>query len=121
LRTISVMLGTMHQMLRDILREEVLGGRPGFAVVSDAQSDDELLAAVVDYTPDIVVVESMQGALGYAGALVLRGQPTTSVLALSADTRSAVIYQLRASGAVMREVSPADLREAIRDAVVTQA
>jgi DNA-binding NarL/FixJ family response regulator len=108
----------MPQMLRDILRG-LLEGHEDIAILGDARSDEELLAAMSHEAPDVVVVESPRGCLGLAGALVLQGRPT-SVLAFSADARSAVVYQVKVGEVVVREVSPAGLREAIREAVVLQ-
>ena len=113
-----IVLGTMPQMLREILRE-VLGDEPDMTVVREVQSDEDLLSAVVREEPDVVVVESAAGDLGVVGARVLRDRPAASVVGLTPDGRWAAIYQLRPLRTVVREVSPAGLREAIRSAVAT--
>jgi DNA-binding NarL/FixJ family response regulator len=114
------MLGTMSQMLRDMLRG-LLEAQPGFAIVSDAQSDEELMEVLSNHSPDIVVVEAMQGALGYTAGLVFGGHSILTVLAVSVDSRKAVIYRVNAGEAVLRNVSAADLRQAVRGAVTTPA
>lgn len=114
------MLGTMPEMLRGILRE-VLGAQPDIEIVREARSDEELLIAVSTGAPDVVVVESVTGALSPAGNLVLRDRPSAHVLALSADGRMAAMYRLRAVRTLIHEVSAAGLREAIRSAVAAAA
>jgi DNA-binding NarL/FixJ family response regulator len=120
LRTVRVVLGTMSQMLRDVLRE-LLDGQGGMEVAGEARSDQELLAVLSGHTPDVVVVEAMQGTLGYIGALVLHGEPLTTVLAISVDSRKAVLYQIKAAGSALRNVSAEDLRQAIRGSSATPA
>jgi DNA-binding NarL/FixJ family response regulator len=115
LEAIRIVLGTMPQMLRDIVRE-VLSGQPDMHIVGEADSDADLLRDLAVEAPDMVVLELAGLGLGGTGTRVLQQRPRTQVLGLSGDGRSAAIYQLRSQRTMLVEVSPQGLRAAIRDA-----
>lgn len=117
LHSIRILVGPMPLLLREILRE-VLGSQSDMEIVREVDSAGELLSAVVEESPAVIVVESAMERLGEEAESILLARPGAHVVGLSSDGHSAVVYRLRASGTVVPEVSPEGLRQAIRSAVI---
>lgn len=118
MHAIRIVLGTLPRMLRDIVRD-ILEGQPDMHVVSDTRPDDEWRRVVARETPDIIVVQMNADGLAPLGDQVLWHHDRANVLGLSADGRSAAMYQLRLRRTTVLEVSPDGLLKAIRGAVDT--
>jgi len=88
-------------MLRDIVRNALLDD-PDIAIVSD--------------NADVVVLELANGELDGAGRDLLLDRPALKIVGISHDGRIAGLHELKASHTIMREITPAALREVVRDA-----
>jgi len=115
-RTVGVLLGTMPETLRGLLRHE-LEGQTDLVVLGDARTGQEMVARIELEQPDVVIVQGPVGGPEPAGAPALFDRPPLKVLVLSGDARHAAVYQVAPVGSVKRDVSAADLRAAIRAAL----
>lgn len=103
-------------MLRDIVRD-VLCDEHDMLVLSAPLGEAALRRLVALERPDVVVVLLQGKRLDALGDHVLSHHPKARVLGLSADGRTAAMYQLRLERTAVIEVSPEGLRRAIRGAV----
>jgi DNA-binding NarL/FixJ family response regulator len=105
----------MPPMLRDIVRE-ILAGQRDMEIIGETQTDDELLDVLATEAADVVVMQLGLETNRGAGPGHQRSQPGASVLGLSADGRSAAIYDVRLRRTTVVELSPEGLRASIRQA-----
>jgi chemotaxis response regulator CheB len=112
---IRIVIGRLPRMLRDIVRD-ILVDQIDMHVVTETVTDEELRRVVARETPDVVVVELAGDTLDPLGDDLLRRHMHASVLGLSADGRTAAMFELRLHRTALVEVSPEGLRSAIRSA-----
>jgi DNA-binding NarL/FixJ family response regulator len=115
---IRVLIVDDHAIVRQGIRQ-VLEAEPGFTVIGEAGDADEAVAQAEAGVPDIVVLDvSLPGQSGLEVARRLkRLLPTTMILMLSVyDNTEYVLEAVRAGadGYLLKDSSPADLRDAIR-------
>jgi len=116
--TIRVLVVDDHAIVRQGIRQ-VLEGTDGFAVVGEAGDGTAALAAAALHRPDVVVLDvSLPGDTGLEVARRLKQVlPATRILMLSVyDNTEYVLEAVRAGadGYLLKDSSPADLRDAIR-------
>jgi DNA-binding NarL/FixJ family response regulator len=120
---IRVVVADDHPVVREGLRS-FLSSRPGLEVVGEAGSADEVVAAVDDLRPDVVLVDLMMPgggieAIGRVRALADTdgfGDPPRLLVLTSFVGDDQVLPALRAgaSGYLLKDVDPSDLEAAVR-------
>jgi DNA-binding NarL/FixJ family response regulator len=115
---IRVLVVDDHAVVREGLRS-VLVAQPGFEVVGDAGDAAEALALAEREEPDVVLLDvTMPGESGLAAAARLRDRlPATRILILSMHDRAEYVLEAMragASGYLLKDASPATLRDAVR-------
>jgi RNA polymerase sigma factor (sigma-70 family) len=115
---IRVLVVDDHAIVRQGIRQ-VLDDAAGFAVVGEAGDGTAALAAAALHLPDVVVLDvSLPGDTGLEVARRLKqARPATRILMLSVyDNTEYVLEAVRAGadGYLLKDSSPADLRDAIR-------
>jgi DNA-binding NarL/FixJ family response regulator len=113
-----VVLADDHDLVRSGLRL-LLEMVPGVVIVAEACNGDELVAAVREHAPDLVLTDiSMPRMDGLAALAVLRALPSPPrVLVVSMHDSPDLIrraLQLGAAGYVMKDSSPAEFEHALR-------
>lgn len=114
---IRVMVVDDHSVVREGIRH-VLSDTALFAVVGEAASAAEAIAAVAAWAPDVVVLDvSMPGGSGlHAVAELLERAPAARVLMLSVhEDAEYVLESVRAGahGYLRKDSTPAELRSAV--------
>lgn len=115
---LRVVIADDHTVVRQGIRG-VLEEIEGLEVVAEAGDGDEALALVAEHEPDVVVLDvTMPGRTGLDVARQLREEGRdVRVLVLSMhDDPEYVLQAVRAGadGYVLKDVSPAELRDAVR-------
>jgi DNA-binding NarL/FixJ family response regulator len=115
---IRVLVVDDHAIVRQGIRQ-VLEAEAGFMVIGEAGNADDAIAQAEAGVPDVVVLDvSLPGESGLEVARRLkRLLPTTMILMLSVyDNTEYVLEAVRAGadGYVLKDSSPAELRDAIR-------
>ncbi len=115
---IRVLVVDDHAIVRQGIRQ-VLEAEAGFMVIGEAGNADEAITQAEAGVPDVVVLDvSLPGESGLEVARRLkRLLPTTMILMLSVyDNTEYVLEAVRAGadGYVLKDSSPAELRDAIR-------
>jgi DNA-binding NarL/FixJ family response regulator len=120
---IRVVVADDHPVVREGLRS-FLSSRPGLEVVGEAGSADEVVAAVDDLRPDVVLVDLMMPgggieAIGRVRALADTdgfGDPPRLLVLTSFVGDDQVLPALGAgaSGYLLKDVDPSDLEAAVR-------
>lgn len=119
-RSLTVLLADDHQVVRQALRA-LLQAEPDLQVVGDVADGLQIVAAVENLRPDVLVVDLMLPGLSGLDATrdVVRRFPSTKVVVLSMYADDAyVVEALRhgASGYVLKDASAAELVAAIHAA-----
>ena len=114
---IRVMVVDDHSVVREGIRH-VLSDTALFAVVGEAASAAEAIAAVAAWAPDVIVLDvSMPGGSGlHAVAELLERAPAARVLMLSVhEDAEYVLESVRAGahGYLRKDSTPAELRSAV--------
>ncbi|MGH7644646.1 MAG: response regulator [Gemmatimonadales bacterium] len=114
---IRVLVVDDHAVVREGIRS-VLVAQPGFRVVGAAADASEALALAERHEPDVVLLDiTMPGESGLTVASRLRDLlPATRVLVLSMHDRTEYVLEAvraGASGYLLKDASPATLREAV--------
>ncbi|MFD2673729.1 response regulator [Gulosibacter bifidus] len=123
---LRVVLVDDHPVVRAGLRA-VLHAQPQIAVVADAASCDEALAAVAAHQPDVVVTDLRlgDGVDGIETTKRLRALPNPpAVLVLSTYDRDAEIFgaiNAGASGYLLKDVPPEEIATAIAAAAAGES
>jgi DNA-binding NarL/FixJ family response regulator len=112
-----VLVADDHAVVREGIRS-VLVAQPGFQVVGEAADAVEALTLARRHEPDVVLLDvTMPGESGLSVASRLRDLlPTTRVLVLSMHDRTEYVLEAvraGASGYLLKDASPATLREAV--------
>jgi DNA-binding NarL/FixJ family response regulator len=116
---IRVVVADDHPVVREGLRS-FLSSRPGIEVVGEAGSADEVVAAVDDLRPDVVLVDLMMpgGGIEAIGRVrELAGGPVPRLLVLTSfvgDDQVLPALRAGASGYLLKDVDPSDLEAAVR-------
>lgn len=115
---LRVVIADDHTVVRQGIRG-VLEEVEGLEVVAEAGDGDEALALVKELEPDVVVLDvNMPGKTGLEVAKALRDDgASVRILILSMhDDPEYVLQAVRvgADGYVLKDVSPAELRDAVR-------
>jgi RNA polymerase sigma factor (sigma-70 family) len=114
---IRVIIADDHAVVRQGIRH-VLEDVPGLEVMAEAGDGEEVLGLLREHTPDLLVLDiSMPGKTGLEVAAELRAEGSeVGILILSMhDNPEYVLEAVRvgADGYVLKDVGPAELREAI--------
>lgn len=118
--TIRVLVVDDHTLFRQGI-VGLLDSQPDIAVIGQARTGHEALAAAVELSPDIVLMDiSMPGTSGLTATAEIKARvPTANVLILTIHDREDYLYQaLRAgaSGYVLKGADIHDLLAAVRTA-----
>ena len=107
-------------MLREIVSETV-SSQPDMRVVAERGDHSSMLSAARESDAQVVIAGT-DGADAENGCERFAVQrPDVGVLALSADGRQTVLYELRPHPVPLGELSPRQLTDAIRSAVHARA
>jgi RNA polymerase sigma factor (sigma-70 family) len=114
---IGVIIADDHAVVRQGIRH-VLEDVPGLEVMAEAGDGEEVLVLLGEHAPDLLVLDiSMPGKTGLEVAAELRAEGSeVGILILSMhDNPEYVLEAVRvgADGYVLKDVGPAELREAI--------
>jgi two-component system, NarL family, response regulator NreC len=116
MRSLRVILADDHGVLRAGLRA-LLQGQPGFEVVGEAESSDEVVQLATNLRPDVAVVDvRMPGGGIEATRRINAALPNVAVLVLSQYDDPAYLHEALiagASGYALKRSSGAELVEAI--------
>ncbi|MDE0898107.1 MAG: response regulator transcription factor [Longimicrobiales bacterium] len=115
---LRIVIADDHEVVRQGVRG-VLDGEDGFHVVGEAQAGDAAIALVADVQPDVLVLDvNMPGKSGLDVTRELRAAGVSvRILILSMHDEPEYVLQAVRSGAdgyVLKDVSPAELRDAVR-------
>ncbi|UCF39709.1 MAG: response regulator transcription factor [Gemmatimonadota bacterium] len=115
---IRVLVVDDHAVVREGIRT-VLEGTAGFEVVGEAGDGAEAMVLAERHHPDVVLLDvTMPGQSGLQVASRLRKRlPSTRVLILSMHDRTEYVLEAvraGASGYLLKDASPRDLRDAVR-------
>ena len=119
--SIRVVVADDHPVVREGLRS-FLSSRPGIEVVGEAGSADEVVAAVRDLAPDVVLVDLMMPgggleAIGRVREQAAAGAKPPRLLVLTSfvgDDKVLPALKAGASGYLLKDVDPSDLEAAVR-------
>jgi DNA-binding NarL/FixJ family response regulator len=115
---LRIVIADDHEVVRQGVRG-VLDGEDGFHVVGEAQDGDAAIALVADVQPHVLVLDvNMPGKSGLDVTRELRAAGVSvRILILSMHDEPEYVLQAVRSGAdgyVLKDVSPAELRDAVR-------
>lgn len=115
---LRIVIADDHEVVRQGVRG-VLDGEDGFHVVGEAQDGDAAIALMADVQPDVLVLDvNMPGKSGLDVTRELRAAGVSvRILILSMHDEPEYVLQAVRSGAdgyVLKDVSPAELRDAVR-------
>lgn len=123
MKTISVLLVDDHLVVRSGLKA-LLGTQPDIAVVAEASTGEEGLAAAAEHTPDVVMMDLAMGP-GLDGIEAIRklrqANPRQAVLVFTTYDSDADIVRAVDAGAMgylLKDAAPEEIFSAIRGAVV---
>jgi DNA-binding NarL/FixJ family response regulator len=113
LERIRVFLSTTSRMLHEMLTD-IVETQPDMEIVGSAERQAELRDAVARTHPDIVIVTPSHpvGRRSFEELLYMNSR--LKVLAVIDNNRRGILYELRPSRALLGEMSPASLLNAIR-------
>ena len=102
-------------MLREIVRETVTA-TADMDVVGELEGDTPISAAIRQFAPDAVVVDSAHPELrAGAGSILTAAAGGLRLLTVEASGRESFLYTLRPVKTALGELSPERLLDAIRD------
>ncbi len=107
-------------MLRDTFTQ-LVAGQPDMEFVGDLADPLSLLLAAGQTRPDAVIVRLQDSEFPGICSHLLSEHPHIKVVGVTADGRSACLYELRPQKMSLGEVSPPEVLDAIRAAVRSQA
>lgn len=114
---IRVVVADDHPVVREGLRS-FLSSRPGIDVVGEAGSADEVVAAVKELTPDVVLVDLVMPGDGIEAIRRLAELPTPPrslvLTSFVGDDKALPALRAGAAGYLLKDVDPADLEAAVR-------
>jgi NarL family two-component system response regulator LiaR len=115
---IRVMIVDDHRMVRSGLRG-FLSGEPGLAVVGEAETGEEAIAAVSALRPDVVLMDLMMPGMGGTAAIstLHASHPDIKIMALTSFADDAQLFpalEAGASGYLLKDIDPDELVAAIR-------
>jgi len=113
-------LAEMPRMMREIV-ETTVGSEPDMHVVAALEADDSLAEVVARARADVVILALDAGEELRAYDALLYRHPRLHLLAVTEDGRGAVISELRPHHALLADVSPAGLVDAIRASARAEA
>jgi DNA-binding NarL/FixJ family response regulator len=111
--TIRILLATMPQMLGDIVRQ-TLEGQADLELVGEVRERRELATITEQTRPDVMVLGLRSGESCHQFRHLLDEYPQLRLLALTADGRTAQLYELKPQLTTLLDVSPRTLLELIR-------
>lgn len=115
---VRILIADDHPLMRDGIAH-ALGAEDGIAVVAQASSGQEAIAAYAQYRPDVALIDlQMPGTDGIAAIRAIRVQhPDARLVAISTwrgDARIAAALQAGARAYVLKDASSAELAEVLR-------
>ncbi|MEI6178762.1 MAG: response regulator transcription factor [Verrucomicrobiota bacterium] len=116
---ITILLVEDHMIVREGLRR-MLDLEPGFEVVAEAKNGRQAVTLALQHCPDVVLMDiAMPGLNGLeATRQVMKANPNTKVIILTAHNDDAYVNSATASGAVgflLKQTSSHNVCQAIRD------
>lgn len=119
-QTIRVLIVDDHRMVRGGLRG-FLSGEPGLAVVGEAKTGEEAIAAVPALHPDIVLMDLIMPGIGGIAAIgaLRQAYPEIKIVALTSfadDEQVLPALEAGANGYLLKDIDPDELVAAIRAA-----
>lgn len=117
-RAIRVLICDDHSVVREGVRH-VLAAEHGFEVIGEASNGAEAVRLAESLSPDVVVMDlSMPGISGFDAVRQIRAKvPHARALVLSIHDHAEYLQQSARAGAqgyLLKDSSPAELRNAIR-------
>jgi DNA-binding NarL/FixJ family response regulator len=120
LEPIRILLVDMPRMLREIVSETV-SNQPDMRVVAERAEHSSMPSAASESGAQVVIVGSDGPDVEDGCERFALQRPDVGVLALSADGRQTVLYELRPHRVSLGDLSPQQLTAAIRRAVQARA
>ena len=109
-----VLLTSLPPLLRGIL-SEALAGQPDIAIIGGAPSAD-IPTLVGELSPDVVLTQSFRYEAERLVETLRSGGHSAGVVAIDPDSRHAFVFGRGGAPAVLADVSPTTIIEAIRSA-----
>jgi DNA-binding NarL/FixJ family response regulator len=124
-REIRVLIADDHAIVREGLRM-LLSDQAGMTVVGEAADAADAVEAAVRLQPDVVLLDIlMPGGSGIEALRRIRERcPAVRVVMLTSLADHAAVREAMSAGAtgyLLKDVSPADLARAVRDAAASRA
>jgi NarL family two-component system response regulator LiaR len=118
IQTIKVLIVDDHRMVRGGLRG-FLDGEPGLAVVGEAETGEEAIAAVPELGPDVVLMDLMMPGMGGIAAIgaLRQSHPRLKIMALTSFADDEQVFpalEAGANGYLLKDIDPDELVSAIR-------
>src|ERR1700691_2251773 len=119
MKQITVLLAEDHTIVREVYRE-MLELEDGIEVVGEAQDGRQAVTMVKKLRPDVVLMDIAMPLLNGLEAMrqILKADPGTKILILSAHSDDAYVKSATDSGAMgflLKQTSSHDVCRAIRD------
>lgn len=113
---IRVLLGTMPQMLREMIRSAIDDAND-MSVVGSIEPGADVTSSLARTDADVLVVSVHDALAAATVAPILYSRPRLTVLAIGANGRDTVLHELRPHQLALGDVSASGLLEAIRTSV----
>jgi NarL family two-component system response regulator LiaR len=116
---IRVLIADDHAVVREGL-VALIGTEPGMAVIGQAADGVEAVAEARRLQPDVILMDLIMPRLDGIGAInqIRAGQPDARILVLTSFAEDDQVFgaiKAGAQGYLLKEASPAELLQAIRD------
>lgn len=112
---IRVFVSAPSRVISGVLADAI-AAEPDMEIVGEALTDENLLSAVAEIEPDILVLNTRRVTAANDWAAPPFSDRPLKVLAIVGDDARGLIYELRPCQALLGEMSPPSLVEAIRTA-----
>ena len=114
---IRILITAMPRLLREIV-ETMVAAQPDMIVAGQVKRSESVAAAARRVRADIVVLGDSLREHGEVPRRMLNEDPRLKLLAVAGDGRQAMLYEMRLHQAVIDDVSPGSLADAIRAMIV---
>lgn len=108
---VRVLLVALPPMLTDIM-QALTAEHPAFQVIEELRQEADLVAAMEEYDPDVIVMRAGTAAPDELRRLLF-ARPGLRVLVISRDGHEAYVYTLVPDRVVLNDVSAHEIQDAL--------